>query len=156
MLGGIAALLLLAGTAAVGCSTTEREVLFTVRGMPVVLAPTDDRLCVEFGGRDGARFCWSTEDPEHLTVASSEVEGVFVVVATAPDDASAVVLRSDVLTRALTVTEASSGRYFVGVDVPPGDYGLAAERQDGSVVLRDDDVPLSLETGSGTMVVIRP
>jgi hypothetical protein len=145
---------LLLGIVALGCTSTERETLVEVRGMPITLATTDDRLCVEFGGLDGARSCWSTEDPEQLGLGAADVDGVLVVVVAPPDDGSAVVLTGESFTRSLTVQQTSSGPYFVGVDIPSGTYEIAAEREDGSVVPRSDGVTLSRD--SGIAVTITP
>lgn len=150
--GATVALLLLLGVAAAGCSPTDRETLAVVDGTRITLATTFDRTCIEFGGRDGARSCWGAVDPAELAVVASSVGGGMVVVATAPDDADVVVLRGDGFSRTLPVSQTGSGRLFVGVDVPPGTYEVAAERDDGSVVLLADELTLSLDSGAMTTV----
>ncbi len=123
--------LVLVGTAA--CMFTGREVLMAVDGVPVTVV-SGRQTCIEVGDGDagGGSWCGPDDMPEAVWLGAMAVGDDVVVVGQAPDEVVSVTLSGEDGPSRLAVEQTGQGRFFVGVDVRPGDYEVAAETEDGS------------------------
>jgi hypothetical protein len=124
---------------ATACTLTEREVLLTAHGVPVTVAVSGRQTCIEID--DDARmgsWCRPADRVEAVWIGATWVGDGLVVVGQAPAEVVSVTLAGEGGLRSLAVEQTGQGRFFVGEDVPPGDYEVAAEREDGSEYVSGD------------------
>jgi hypothetical protein len=126
--------LVLLGVAA--CTMTGREVLLTVDGVPVTVV-SGRQTCIEVGDDDGGSGSWCGPDgmPEAVWLGAASAGQRLVVAGQAPDEVASVTLTSADGTIRLDEEQSRQGRVLVALDVPPGDYEVTAERDDGSEYL---------------------
>ena len=118
---------------ATACTSTERETLLVAPGAPVAVAFSDGQTCIEVGeNADRGSWCATDEMPESVWVGSTSVGDGLVVVGQAPEEVASVALAGEDGARNLSVKHTDQGRFFVGMDVSPGDYRVLANREDGS------------------------
>ncbi|TVR17862.1 MAG: hypothetical protein EA387_15745 [Nitriliruptor sp.] len=112
---------------------TGREVLMAVDGVPVTVV-SGRQTCIEVGDDDagGGSWCGPDDMPEAVWLGAISVGDDLVVVGQAPDEVVSVTLSGEDGPSRLAVEQTGQGRFFVGVDVRPGDYEVAAETEDGS------------------------
>ena len=144
--------LVLVGAAA--CTFTGREVLMTVDGVPVTVV-SGRQTCVEVGDDDAGGGSWCGPDgmPETVWLGAIAVGDDLVVVGQAPDEVVSVTLSGEDGPSPLAVEQTGQGRFFVGVDVRPGDYEVAAETEDGSQYATE---AVSLDRDGTTMLWMTP
>lgn len=130
MKGMLIGLVLVVATA---CTSTERETLLMAHDVPVFVIVSDGQTCIEVGeNADRGGWCASEEVPESVWMGSTSVGDGLVVVARAPEEVASVALAGEDGPRNLAVKHTDRGRFFVGMDVSPGDYRVLANREDGS------------------------
>jgi len=144
--------LVLVGAAA--CTLTGREVLLTVDGVPVTVV-SGRQTCIEVGDDDagGGSWCGPADMPEAVWLGAMAVGDDLVVVGQAPAEVVSVTLSGEDGPSRLAVEQAGQGRFFVGVDVRPGDYEVAAETEDGSPYAAGE---VSLGTDGTTILWMTP
>ena len=129
--------LVLVGAAA--CTLTDREVLLTVDGVPVTVVASGGQTCIEVGDdAGGGSWCRPADMVEAVWMGATSVGDGLVVVGQAPAEVVSVTLSGEDGPRSLAVEQTGQGRFFVGVDVRPGGYEVAALREDGSEYVSGD------------------
>jgi len=136
------------------CTLTGREVITTVDGVPVTVV-SGRQTCIEVGDDDAGSGSWCGPDemPEAVWLGAASAGQQVVVAGQAPDEVASVTLTSADGTIRLDEEQTRQGRVLVALDVPPGDYEITAERDDGSEYLSGE---LSLSREGTTMSWIAP
>lgn len=149
------ALVLMVVCVATACTMgTERETLLMVDGVPVVVAVSGQRSCVEVGdAADKGRWCAPGGEPEAVWLGAASVGDRLVVAGQAPTEVRSVVLMSPAGTTGLAVEHSGLGRFFVGVDLPPGDYQVSAETADGNAYVSGE---MSMSARATTLTTMTP
>jgi hypothetical protein len=144
--------LVLLGVAA--CTMTGREVIATVDGVPVTMV-SGRQTCIEVGDNAAGSGSWCSPDdmPEAVWLGAASAGQQLVVAGQAPDEVASVTLTSAEGTTRLDEEQTRQGRVLVALDVPPGDYEITAERDDGSEYLSGE---LSLGREGTTMFWMAP
>ena len=144
--------LVLLGVAA--CTMTGRKVFVTVDGVPVTVV-SGRQTCIEVGDDDGGSgsWCGPLDMPEAVWLGAAPAGQRLVVAGQAPDEVAWVTLTSADETIRLDEEQTRQGPVLVALDVPPGDYEITAERDDGSEYLSGE---LSLSREGTTMSWIAP
>ena len=144
--------LVLLGVAA--CTMAGREVIATVDGVPVTVV-SGRQTCIEVGDDDAGSGSWCGPDdmPEAVWLGAASAGQQLVVAGQAPDEVASVTLTSADGTSRLDEEQTRQGRVLVALDVPPGDYEITAERDDGSEYLSGE---LSLSREGTTMFWMAP
>lgn len=144
--------LVLLGVAA--CTMTGREVIATVDGVPVTVV-SGQQTCIEVGDDDAGSGSWCGPDdmPEAVWLGGASAGQQLVVAGQAPGEVASVTLTSADGTNRLDEEQTRQGRVLVALDVPPGDYDITAQRDDGSEYLSGE---LTLGREGTTMFWMAP
>lgn len=126
----------------------------TVDGIPVTVV-SGRQTCIEVGDDDagGGSWCGPVDMPQAVWLGATPAGQRLVVVGQAPAEVVSVTLTSVARTSRLDKEQAGQKRFFVALDVPPGDYEVTAETDDGSEYLSGE---LSLGGEGTTMFSMTP
>ncbi len=143
--------LVLLGVAA--CTMTGREVIATVDGVPVTMV-SGRQTCIEVGDDGGSgSWCGPLDMPEAVWLGEASAGQQLVVAGQAPDEVASVTLTSAEGAIRLDEEQTRQGRVLVALDIPPGNYEVTAERDNGSEYLSGE---LLLDREGTTMFSMAP